>query len=93
MKFAMFGAGGVGGYYGARLSQAGHEVVFIARGAHASAMRDKGLTIKSELGDANVRAPVFEDPAQAGVADVIVVAVKLWDSESAAQAVRPMVGL
>ncbi|TMA34011.1 MAG: hypothetical protein E6J88_00075 [Deltaproteobacteria bacterium] len=93
MKFTMFGSGGVGGYYGARLAQAGEDVVFIARGAHARAMREKGLTIRSELGDAVIKpVSVKEDPAQAGVADVIVVAVKLWDSESAAQAIKPMVG-
>jgi len=93
MKFTMFGSGGVGGYYGARLAQAGEDVVFIARGAHARAMREKGLTIRSELGDAVIKpVSVKEDPAQAGIADVIVVAVKLWDSESAAQAIKPMVG-
>ncbi len=92
MKFVMFGSGGVGGYYGARLSQAGHEVVFVARGAHAAAMRERGLAIRSELGDANVRTQVVEEPRQAGKADVVVVAVKLWDSESAAQAIKPLVG-
>jgi 2-dehydropantoate 2-reductase len=94
MKFVMMGSGGVGGYYGARLQQAGHDVVFVARGAHAQAMREKGLTIRSaELGDARLaKAHVVEDPRQAGAPDVVVVAVKLWDSESAAQQIRPIVG-
>src|SRR2546430_2690057 len=87
----MMGSGGVGGYYGARLAQAGEDVVFIARGAHAKAMREKGLSIKSETGDAVIKpVSVKEDPAQAGVADVIVVAVKLWGSESAAQTRKPV---
>jgi 2-dehydropantoate 2-reductase len=93
MKIVMMGSGGVGGYYGARLAEAGHEVTFVARGAHAEAIRRNGLRIKSELGDALVKpARVVEDPAQAGVADLVVVAVKLWDSESASRAIRPIVG-
>ena len=93
MKMVMMGSGGVGGYYGARLAQAGHEVVFVARGAHAEAIRRGGLRVKSELGDALIQpARVVEDPEQAGVADLIVVGVKLWDSESAAAALRPIVG-
>jgi len=87
MKIVMMGSGGVGGYYGARLAQAGHEVTFVARGAHAEAIRRNGLRVKSELGDALVEnARVVEDPAEAKGADLAVVAVKLWDSESAAQA-------
>ena len=93
MKIAMMGSGGVGGYYGARLAQSGEDVTFIARGKHAEAMRAEGLRIRSEAGDALVRpVRVVEDSAQAGVQDLIVVGVKLWDLESAAQAIRPMVG-
>ena len=93
MKIAMMGSGGVGGYYGARLQQAGEEVTFIARGAHAEAMRRDGLRIRSQAGDALLK-PVraIEDPAQAGVQDLVIVAVKLWDSESAARALAPMAG-
>ena len=87
MKIVMMGSGGVGGYYGARLQQAGHEVAFVARGAHAEAMRKNGLRIRSELGDAQLSVRVLEDPAQAGPADLAVVAVKLWDTEAAARAV------
>ena len=66
----MFGSGGVGGYYGARLAQSGQEVTFIARGAHGRLMREKGLRIKSEVGDALIQpVRVIEDPAQAGVQD------------------------
>jgi 2-dehydropantoate 2-reductase len=93
MKIVMMGSGGVGGYYGARLAQAGHEVTFVARGAHLQAIRRSGLHVKSELGDAHVQpARAVEDPAQAGPADAIVVSVKLWDLEGAAQAIRPLVG-
>src|SRR4051794_20045395 len=93
MKFVMMGSGGVGGYYGARLAQAGHEVTFVARGAHAQKMRERGLEVKSELGDAHIQpANVVEDPATAGVPDAVIVAVKLWDSESAAKALKPIVG-
>ena len=93
MKIAMMGSGGVGGYYGGRLAQAGEEVTFIARGKHAEAMRAQGLRIQSEAGDALVRpVRVAEDPRQAGVQDLVVVAVKLWDLEAAAQALQPLVG-
>jgi 2-dehydropantoate 2-reductase len=93
MKIAMMGSGGVGGYYGARLAQSGNQVTFIARGKHAEAMRKSGLRVRSELGDAHLSPlRVVENPAEAGVQDLVVVAVKLWDSESAAQALGPMIG-
>ena len=92
MKIVMMGSGGVGGYYGARLLQAGNEVAFVARGAHAQAMRKKGLRIRSELGDAHLSVRVIEDPAQAGPTDLAVIAVKLWDTEDAARAVARVPG-
>jgi 2-dehydropantoate 2-reductase len=92
MKLVMMGSGGVGGYYGARLQQAGHEVAFVARGAHAEAMRKSGLRIRSELGDAALPVHVIEDPAQGGAADLVVIAVKLWDTEDAARAVARVPG-
>jgi len=92
MKIVMMGSGGVGGYYGARLLQAGNEVAFVARGAHAQAMRKKGLRIRSELGDAHLSVRVIEDPAQAGPTDLAVIAVKLWDTEEAARAVARVPG-
>ena len=93
MKIAIMGSGGVGGYYGARLAMAGHDVHFIARGEHARAMRERGLRIESGAGNlelASVR--VAEDPGQIGVADLVVIAVKLWDTEPAARAAVPLVG-
>jgi len=89
----MMGSGGVGGYYGGRLAQAGHEVSFIARGAHGEAMRKNGLRVKSELGDTHLQpVRVFENPAQVGQVDLVVLAVKLWDTEKAAAALGPMIG-
>jgi 2-dehydropantoate 2-reductase len=93
MKIAMMGAGGVGGYYGARLAEAGHDVVFIARGAHAEAMRRDGLRIESPHGAAHIQpAHVVTDPREAGVVDLVIIAVKLWDTETAARAILPLVG-
>src|SRR2546428_2032964 len=86
MKIVMMGSGGVGGYYGARRQQAGHQVAFVARGAHAEAMRKSGLRIRSELGDAELRVRVVDDPAQAGPADLVVVAGELWGTGDAARA-------
>ena len=85
------GAGGVGGYFGARLQQAGHDVAFFARGRHLAALKESGLTLKSPLGAAQLRVQVFEDPAQTAPVDVVLFAVKLWDTESAAERLRPIV--
>ncbi|MGH8669336.1 MAG: 2-dehydropantoate 2-reductase [Burkholderiales bacterium] len=92
MKIAAMGAGGVGGYFGARLQQAGHEVAFFARGRHLEAIRSNGLAIESAHGNANLKVSVFEDPSEAGVVDVALFAVKLWDTESAAERLKPIVG-
>ncbi len=79
MKIAIYGAGGLGGYYGARLADAGNDVAFIARGAHLEAIRKRGLRISSPLGDMHLPAPVATDrPAEVGPVDLVVVAVKTW---------------
>ena len=92
MKIAAMGAGGVGGYFGARLQQAGHEVVFFARGRHLAAIREKGLTIESPQGNAHLKVKVFEDPAEAGQVDAVMFAVKLWDTAVAAAQIKPIIG-
>ena len=92
MKIAAMGAGGVGGYFGARLQQAGHDVTFFARGRHLEAIRSSGLRIESPHGDALLKVRVLEDPREAGVVDVVLFAVKLWDTEAAAEKLRPVVG-
>ena len=92
MRIAVMGSGGVGGYFGARLAQAGNDVAFIARGAHLAAMRARGLVVKSAKGDVHLARPVVtDDPASLPAADVVLFAVKLWDTESAAARVRPLV--
>lgn len=91
MHIVVMGSGGVGGYFGARLAQAGEKVSFIARGQHLEAMRAKGLRVKSALGDAQLKVRVFQDPREAGAADVVMFAVKLWDTEGAAEQIRPIV--
>jgi 2-dehydropantoate 2-reductase len=92
MRIAAMGAGGVGGYFGARLQQSGNDVTFFARGLHLQALRKDGLTVESPLGAARLKVQVYEDPAEAGVADVVLFAVKLWDTESAAERLRPIIG-
>jgi 2-dehydropantoate 2-reductase len=93
VRFAILGSGAVGGYYGARLAQSGHDVTFIARGAHLEAIRDRGLEIRSPmLGDFTVRARAEEDTSRLGAVDVVIVAVKAYDNETALPMVRPMLG-
>ena len=86
------GAGGVGGYFGARLQQAGHEVAFFARGRHLEAIQKDGLALESPHGNARLKVRVFADPSQVEPVDVVLFAVKLWDTESAAEQIRPIVG-
>lgn len=91
MRIAVMGAGGVGGYFGARLAQAGHEVAFIARGRHLQAMKEHGLLVKSAHGDLRLPNPVVaDDPSTLGWFDAVLFAVKLWDTESAATAIQPL---
>jgi 2-dehydropantoate 2-reductase len=93
MRFAILGSGAVGGYYGARLAQAGHDVTFIARGAHLAAIRARGLEVRSPaLGDFVVRADAEEDTARVGAADVVIVAVKAYDNDTALPSIAPMLG-
>ena len=93
MKFAVFGTGGVGGYFGGRLAQAGHDVTFIARGRHLAAIKENGLRVESGLGDFIIKpASATDNPASIGPVDVILVAVKAWDIPSAAESMKPMIG-
>jgi 2-dehydropantoate 2-reductase len=93
MRICIFGAGGVGGYFGARLAAAGEDVSFIARGAHKAAMEAHGLRIESPLGDMTLADPVLaEDPVVVGPVDVVLFCVKLWDTETAAAACSALLG-
>jgi len=94
MKIAVMGAGGVGGFYGGRLAHAGYDVTFVARGAHLKAMAEHGLSIENEA-QGTIHVPgvsVTDDPATIGTADYVIIAVKLKDTEAAANAVAPLVG-
>ncbi len=94
MKIVVMGSGGVGGFYGGRLAHAGCDVAFIARGRHLAAMREHGLTIENE-GQGSIHLPkvqVTDDPATLTPAELVIIAVKLWDTEAAARAVKPLVG-
>src|SRR5882724_224556 len=93
MRIAVIGAGGLGGYFGARLAQGGAEVCFLARGPHLAAMRANGLVI--EGGPERICANpvrVSDNPADLGVADFVLLAVKLWDTEMVLKQIKPIVG-
>jgi 2-dehydropantoate 2-reductase len=92
MRIAVVGAGGVGGGYGAALAKAGADVTFIARGAHLAAMKSQGLKVESPRGDTHlVPTQATDDPRTVGPVDVVLFCVKLWDVESAGEAIKPMV--
>lgn len=93
MRIAVMGAGGVGGYFGARLAAAGADVAFVARGRQLAAMVNQGLRVESGCGDLHI-SPVQASDAAAdiGPVDVVLFAVKLWSTEEAALACRPLVG-
>jgi 2-dehydropantoate 2-reductase len=87
------GSGGVGGYFGARLVKGGADVTFIARGAHLAAMRADGLTVESA--HEPIRLPkvnATDDPRSIGPVDIVLFGVKLWDTESAARSLLPIMG-
>jgi 2-dehydropantoate 2-reductase len=93
MKIAFMGAGGVGGLIGARLAQAGCDVSFVARGAHLAAMRKEGLRLESSVGDIHLpKVRVTDDPSTLGKVDLVIFAVKLWDTEAAARSIAPLLG-
>ena len=93
MRVAIFGTGGVGGYFGARLAAVGVDVVFIARGAHLEAIRTQGLQLDSVLGDVLVSpAQASDSPADVGRVDVVLLGVKTWQVPEAAAAIRPLIG-
>lgn len=93
MRIMVFGAGGVGGYFGGRLAQAGEDIIFIARGEHLKVIQSNGLRVESICGDFTV-GPVqaTQDPGSVGIVEVVLVAVKAWQVGEAAEAMRPVVG-
>jgi 2-dehydropantoate 2-reductase len=93
MKFAVIGSGGVGAYFGGRLAQAGHDVTFVARGAHLAAMRERGLRVFSTEGDFEISdTRVTGDAASIGAVDVVILAVKTWQVAEAAPLISPLLG-
>lgn len=93
MRIAVVGAGGVGGYFGGRLAEAGADVAFIARGAHLKALRTGGLTIHSFKGDFHLpRVFATDNPAEIGPVDVVLFTVKLYDADVATALLPPLIG-
>lgn len=93
MRIAVIGAGGVGGAFGAALAKGGSDVTFVARGAHLTAMRERGLKVLGPRGDIHLQpTKATDEPASIGAVDVVLFCVKLWDVESAGAAIRPLVG-
>jgi 2-dehydropantoate 2-reductase len=93
VKIAVMGSGGVGGYFGARLAQGGTDVAFVARGAHLAALREHGLTIEAEPDGFHLpRVNAVEDPGAIGPVDLVLFAVKLWDTQTAIEQIKPIVG-
>jgi 2-dehydropantoate 2-reductase len=94
MKILVMGSGGVGGFFGGKLAHAGCDVTFVARGAHLAAMREHGLLIESGAQGNTLVKPVkvTDDPLSAGTPDLILFAVKLWDTEAVARQLKPIAG-
>jgi 2-dehydropantoate 2-reductase len=93
LRIAVFGAGGVGGYLGARLAEAGEQVVFVARGEHLRAMKAEGLHLESIAGDALIRpVQATDDPSELGPAEALIVATKTWQLPEAVRTMGPLVG-
>jgi 2-dehydropantoate 2-reductase len=92
VRIAVVGAGGVGGYFGGRLADAGQEVFLIARGEHLDAIRREGLRVQSVAGDFEVRPPASDDPAEVGPVDYVLFCVKSYETEAAAAPLGPLLG-
>ncbi len=93
MRIVVMGSGGTGGYFGAKLARAGEDVTFVARGAHLEAIRAQGLRVKSAIdGEWVVRAPAVERLDGLPPADLVLFCVKSFDSESAGEVIKPVVG-
>jgi len=93
MKIAVFGSGGVGGYFGGRLAAAGEDVTFLARGAHLTAMQQDGLHIESPNGALHLpKVQATDRPQAIGPVDVVLFTVKLYDVDTAAASLAPLIG-
>jgi len=93
MRIVILGTGGVGGYFGGRLAQAGEDVTFIARGEHLRAIKANGLRVESSSGDFVVYpAKATDNVSEVGETDLVVLGVKAWQVPEAARAMKPLVG-
>ncbi len=92
MRIAIMGSGGLGGYFGARLARGGADVHFVARGRHLEAMRSQGLRIEGPEPLHVTDVKVTDRAADIGEADVVMLCVKLWDTQQAIAQIRPIVG-
>ena len=92
MRIVIMGSGGLGGYFGARLSNGGADVYFIARGTHLAAMRTEGLRIEGPTSIHLTRVNATDNASEIGVVDIVMLCVKLWDTDTAVQQIRPLIG-
>ncbi len=93
MRIAVYGAGGVGGYFGGRLAKAGEEVIFIARGEHLQVLGTQGLRVDSIQGDFKVKPlQVTDDPKRVGQVDIVLLGVKAWQIPDIARSLLPLIG-
>ena len=93
MRIAVVGAGGVGGYFGARLVQAGEDITFIARGTQLHALRKEGLRIESPRGNATLGPQrATDNPREVGPVDAVLLCVKTWQLPEAVAVIGPMLG-
>ena len=90
MKIAIMGSGGIGGYYGAMLQNGGADVTFIARGAQLEALRQSGIAVEGVKPVQLPKVQATDDPASIGPVDIVIFAVKLRDTETAARAILPV---
>jgi 2-dehydropantoate 2-reductase len=92
MRIAIYGAGGVGGYFGGRLAEAGADVHLIARGDHLNAIQNKGLNVESIHGDFDIDIHATDEPAEIGECDYVLICVKSYDTAQVAQQLDPLIG-
>ena len=92
MRIAILGSGAVGGFYGALLARQGHEVAFIARGAHLAAIRNMGLRVKGSVGNFAARGRAESDTSRVGEVDLVIYAVKTYDNGTALPMLKPLLG-
>jgi 2-dehydropantoate 2-reductase len=88
MKILVMGAGAIGAYFGARLQEAGEEVIFCARGKNLSALKARGLQIQSFRGDFDARVRAIENPREAAPFDLILFCVKVYDTDAAMESLK-----